>query len=245
MESVIRVLIFVVLGALLLACNAIYVRSVVANFRRDETIILPITVIGQEDKDGKLGTAIARMLTIRLKTLGAEIAGAQVSTSNNVQVFHPAAIRSDASPLEPIKIDAKVAGVDVGTVLPWVQNFLSSEHGVAFTLDFVDKDKVLVIGDLRSIANDEHAVVSFQSSAAHDKVVDDLAHVILQARLESRMRNGVDTIAVSDFEQVVRNLSRVAAVNQSIAQGQVAQSSDLTAILEGLRPVAVKLPGWW
>jgi hypothetical protein len=245
MEIFLRLLIYLVLGAGLVFCNALYIRSLIAAFRTDETIIMPVAVVGQEDKDGKLGTAIARMLAIRLKTLESEIAASQQWTAKGVQVFHPAAIRSDASPLEPLKIDAKVAGVDVGTVLPWVQNLLSRPHSVAFTIDFLDKDKALVTGDLRGLGQNERGVVSFQSSGAHDKIVDDMAHAVLQARLESRMRNGLDTIGVADFEQVVKSLGQVAVVNQAIARGEVAQTADLKVIVNGLGPVAVKLSAWW
>src|SRR5262249_2325977 len=78
-----------------------------------------------------------------------------------------------------------------------------------------------------------------------DRIVDDMAHAIVQARLESRMHYGLDYVPVADFERVVQGLSRVAAVNQAIARGEIAQTADLTAIVDGIGPVAKQLQTWW
>src|SRR6266852_4346776 len=77
MDNLIRFAAYLILGAVLLFCNIWYFRAVRSSFASNEYVIMPIRLVGKEDKDGALGMALAQMLQARLKNIEHDLAEAQ------------------------------------------------------------------------------------------------------------------------------------------------------------------------
>src|SRR5258706_7164650 len=77
MDNLIRLSLYLILGAVLLSCNIWYLRALRSLFDSADYVIMPIRVVGKDDPDGALGIALAQMLQARLKNIGENLADAQ------------------------------------------------------------------------------------------------------------------------------------------------------------------------
>jgi hypothetical protein len=77
MDNLVRLTLYLILGAVLLFCNICYLWALRSLFASSDYVIMPIRVVGNEDSSGALGIALAQMLQARLKNIGESLADAQ------------------------------------------------------------------------------------------------------------------------------------------------------------------------
>src|SRR5260370_41755137 len=149
MDSIARFVTYLIRGAILLECNIWYLRTLTATVKSKDNdyVILPIKVIGQDDKNDDRGIGLAQMLKARLETIARELAEARQQSKKPPPSFDVLGVlRTDAglslirppSPLratlfEPVNINLAVGGVQVGGVALWLQNLLVPPRTLSFT----------------------------------------------------------------------------------------------------------------
>ena len=81
MDNLIRLSLYLILGAVLLFGNIWYLRALRSLFPSSDYVIMPIRVVGKEDPGGALGIALAQMLQARLKNIAENLAARSSSST--------------------------------------------------------------------------------------------------------------------------------------------------------------------
>src|SRR5437899_4233439 len=79
---------------------------------------------------------------------------------------------------EPANINVAVGGVQVGGVIPWIQNLLVRKRTLTFTFYVVDEDRTIVSGNAKPLSGSGSGAIWFESGS-QDKAISDLSWVLL------------------------------------------------------------------
>src|SRR5262249_15698739 len=155
MEIAAKVAIYLTVGVALLACNVWFVRAVYQSLTGGDLVVAPVKIVGGTGDAAIAGETLPRMLISKLQSLewdprqpqsalrqGDAAAGAAPKKTDGAAP--PSAVRPggvtagilgtpktavlNAQLFEPTNIDVKVAGVDVGGLLPRIQRWFVADR---------------------------------------------------------------------------------------------------------------------
>jgi hypothetical protein len=166
MDVVVKILVFAVLGITLLTANAWYIGLLYRTVSGGGGVVVaPIRVVGGPAGASNLDEVMARMLLVRLRSIMGELEQAQSALGKAeagmapgpsgamLPLLGPArTVRFEAQLFEPTKIDLKVAGVDVGGLLPWLQGWFAQDRTLTFTASLHD-NVAIVAGNIDALDN--------------------------------------------------------------------------------------------
>jgi hypothetical protein len=200
MDSLVRLLAYLIVGAVLLYCNILYLRALRSSFEPGDYVIMPIRLVGQGDKDGSRGIALAQMLQARLKSIEGNLGDAQDQLStpqapkSAVRTWLPSMIPLvnqgserkgiPTSLFEPANVNVAVGGVQVGGVVAWIQNLLVRKRTLTFTFYVVDKDKTIVSGNAQPLSGSGGSGAIWFESGSQDKAIGSDGSRIAKAVME-------------------------------------------------------------
>jgi hypothetical protein len=263
MDDLIRFAAYLILGAIILFCNIWYLRALRSVFEANEYVIMPIRLLGKEDKDGALGIGLAQMLQVRLKSIERDLADAQrqlsapgperpiasrslpAGTISLLPLISADTVKMPTSLLEPANINVTVAGVNVTGAVDWLQNLLVRQRTLSFTIDLSDNNKMVVAGDATPLSGGDDGSIWFESAESRDKVISQLAYALLLKRITSAGGEKIGgLVSVGDFAAFADGLHKVVALNRRIALGGQPRPEEFGSIFHNLEPIANNVSGW-
>jgi hypothetical protein len=258
MDNLIRLLAYLIVGAALLYCNILYIRALRLTFEPGDYVIMPIKLVGQGDKDGSRGIALAQMLQARIKNIEGSLADAedQLSTPQTLKspvLLWPSMARMvdlserkgmPISIFEPANINVAVGGVKVGGVIPWIQNLVVRKRTLTFTFYVVDKDKTIVSGNAKPLSDSGSGAIWFESRS-EDEAISELSWALLLTQTTSADGRRIDKLlSRAEFQRLGDGLVGAAGLHREVAAGITPRREEFGAIFEKIRPVARDVADW-
>jgi hypothetical protein len=261
MDSLIRLSLFLILGAVLLFFNICYLWALRSLFASGDYVIMPIRIVGKEDPSGALGITLAQMLQARLRNIGETLADSQqqldpsrtrlpivprlqpVERITFERMIDVRTITMPTSLLQPASIKLSVAGVEVSGAIAWLQNLLVPQRALAFTLDTSNPGRIVVAGDAQVLSGKGDSSVWFETDESQDKAISRLAHALLVKRLSNVGGKRIDDLlTLTDFEALVDGLHEAAELSRKIDRGGQPRREEFASVADALAPVALNAP---
>jgi len=258
MDSLTRFVTYLILGVILLYCNIWYLRTLTATVKSKDNdyVILPIKVIGQDEKnddknDGR-GIGLAQMLKARLETIALELAEARQQSKKSPPSFDVLGVlRTDAglslirqpSPLratlfEPVDINVTVGGVQVGGVALWLQNLLVRRRTLSFTFYVGGTDKTTVAGDATPLTGSDNGAISFDTQGSLNTAISELSYELLRKSLTNDAGARMDRLLDrTEFQAFASALVEAGQLGHNGA-GAGPQSERYQKLFQNIWPVA-------
>jgi hypothetical protein len=260
MDSLIRLSLYLILGAVLLFLNICYLWALRSLFTSGDYVIMPIRIVGKEDPSGALGITLAQMLQARLKNIGESLADAQqqldpvrprpvvprlqpVERITFARMIDVTTVTMPTSLLQPASIKLSVAGVEVSGAVAWLQNLLVRQRTLAFTLDTTDPGRIVVAGDAEVLSGKGDSSIWFETAESQDRAISRLAYALLLKRLTSVGGKRIDDLlSLADFEALADGLHEAAELSRKIDRGGQPRPEEFTSVANALAPVALNAP---
>jgi hypothetical protein len=262
MDNLIRLTLYLVIGAVLLFANIWYLRALRSLFASSDYVIMPFRIVGKEDPGGALGIALAQMLQARLKNIAENLADAQqqldptrprppaiprpqpVARITFAPMISATTITMPTSLLEPANIKLSVAGVEVSGAVAWLQNLLVRQRTLAFTLYSAEPGKMVVAGDAQVLSGKGDGSIWLETAESQEKAISRLAHALLLKHLTSVGGKRMDNlVSVQEFEAFADGLHEAAALSRKIDRGGQVRPEEFAPVADTLAPVALNAAG--
>ena len=124
-------------------------------------------------------------------------------------------VRFEAQLFEPTKIDLKVAGVDVGGLLPWLQGWFAQDRTLTFTASLHD-NVAIVAGNIDALDNRRQPPIwiSIENPSA-EAIVDGIAYALIQ-RAWAKDRSELAELTAEEFCTLVQSVGKVSEINRRV-----------------------------
>jgi hypothetical protein len=159
---------------------------------------------------------------------------------------------------QPVNIDVKVGGVEVGGVFAWLQRTVVKPKTLTFTV-YIERRRARDPGDDRGDGQEAHAIItgkldaftSFKAKSlwveargTPDEIVTTTAHALIQQRLSEDGFHEVEALELDEFRSLLASLFKLADLNQKVSSGRSvgAKFDELSSALE---PLTQKVPEWY
>jgi hypothetical protein len=263
-DTALRFLTLLIVAAALLAVNLFAVRSVGKIWFDRGATITPFKIIGG---DQALGPAMATLLQARLAELQRQLKHVQlgltqpareppscarvpgkISSEEHEEDGKPPApiptiqlvsARGSTALFEPIDLSVSVGGVDVGSILGWVQRTVISSRVIQFTASFASEEAV-VAGDIAPLTGKEETVWLETKQVTPPQIADLLAHKLIAASADD---DNIAALSAESFQKLTRSLSVIAELNQRAARG-ASVGKELSRQLPDLMDLVQVAPHW-
>lgn len=264
MESVIRVALFLVIGGALLLANVWFVNQAFENFFHRGIVIAPFQTFG----DGASGATLAYLLQARLDRVQSDLAHAQEVLTATKEISsgpphietqetttsqggkHPppplpllwgSPVQFNTSLFKPVDMKIAVGGVEVGSILPWLQRVLVRRETLSFSVSYA-KGKTVIAGDVHALGAGDSSLWAQTPVTDAADIADLLAHEIIRRKLAYVPDSGwVRALDGQEFRDLSDILIATAELNDRIAKGQVVQKQ-FAELLPGVEALTNKLP---
>jgi OOP family OmpA-OmpF porin len=157
----------------------------------------------------------------------------------------------DARLLQPIDIDLKVGGVEIGRFLPAIQRWFARDRTLSFSIVY-DKNRVFVAGDLDALGGPRSSIWMRIPNTDPSIIVEKLAFAILHRKVIATADRGrrlsstseLEILSEDDFENLVRIVTTAAALNVRIKTFGVSEPEEFSKLLTRIEPLTQKMPRW-
>lgn len=255
MDTLLRIVWYVVIGGILLLANVWFISSLVSLSSRS-IVIAPLRVAGKEDKDDKLATALALLLQARLNKINSDLEISQkalMESSGSAagkkrvqvwglpsQIFAEQKVDLKTRLLEPVNIDVAVGGVQVGGFFNWLQRTLSRQYRLDFAV-YYQGESALVAGSIEPFTGTPGDPLWIKIEKATDEeIAANIAYFMLHKKLAKDPSNKLEKLEPADFRMLLDTLVDVAAHNK----GLPAEKS-YAELLPDMAQLVEKSPGWY
>jgi hypothetical protein len=258
MESLFRIVVYLLVGIALLTVNYWFIRSLHHVLTGSDVVIVPFQVAGQSDEGGKLGSTLAHMLQARLTQIQRDLQSAQKSLLEAPTAEAPQSVKPPASTilglwttgpvnvpvalLEPTSVSVTVGGVEVGGLFSSVQRFIARPNTLQLSV-FYTADKALVTGSLDAFPGSKGNAIWIETDKAPEKIVDAVAYTLIQEQLRNESGSQVGSLDLREFQVLLSTLLRTAELNRRVSLGRGA-SAEFLEMLPGMKGLVSKSPRW-
>ncbi len=260
MDSVLRIAFYVVVGAGLAAANVWYIQSLVENIRGGKVAIAPFAVFGTTENADQLGSILARMLETRLRDLQTDLErlnpvarssgepsaaqGASAPTALTLPILPTDSVGVLFSLQSTVDINVSVAGVEVGRVIPWLQQLATRKRTLTFSAYYKDGE-VVVSGDIDALLDSRGNRVWLATTDAPDELIDSVATEVPRRRL-IRIAGGsrLTSLSAQDFRSLLRIMVEFARLDRQASFGRSVQA-ELAALLPEVEKLVSRVPPWY
>jgi thermolysin metallopeptidase-like protein len=273
MEIAAKILLYLTLGIALLACNVWYVRAVWQSIAGGGVVVAPVKVVGATGDASLAGEALARLIISRLQTLEWELQQSQSSlrqaeqpaessakTGPDAQVVQDDTVASprgvttgilgtpkiavvNAQLFEPTNIDVKVAGVDVGGLLPSLQRWFVNDRTLTFSVLW-EGNSAIVAGNIDALGLGKTKPLSMLIQNPTMNSIADAVALALIHRQWSKDSSEFGELEDDEFNKLVASINEIAKVNRRVITYHIAAKADFERILTTVSPVAERISGW-
>lgn len=257
MDLFLRVLSYLLIGIILLIVNAWFFQSLRQAFFEPALVIAPFEVSGTSDM---LERSLAQMLQAKIGQLQRQLEASQraIVTDPKVGPDAEAAARADdprasvllLSPVEmptavfePVNIEVKVGGVEVGGLLPWLQRAIIKPRILTFTV-FVQGDTAVVTGDLRAFGYFKVPDLWIETPSSPDQIATLTAYALIQRKMSEDGLGQVNALTPTEFGDLLSSLFKLAELNRQVASGRSA-ADGFGELLKKLEGLTEKAPDWY
>jgi hypothetical protein len=266
MDLAAKILTYVALGIILLTVNLWYFRSLYQTVHGGDVVIAPIKLVGPQ-QSADMGETLARMLIARLKAIEWDLQHSQISLRRSDEVAKTATTPStpsgqeapggmvpgifgtpktagiSAQLFEPASVDVKVAGVDVGGLLPRIQRWFVEDRILTFSVSFQDKSAIIA-GSLDGLGDTTAKPLWIKiGQTTPEAIADEIAFALIQRK---RANEGpqLGELTAEEFKSLVRSVGSVAAINRRVTTLNVPARLDFEAVLVDVGALAERMPKW-
>ena len=220
MESILRILAFVVGGGILAYLTLLYVSALYSALYpgRDARQIAPIQTIAEGKASTDLGAALAQMLLVHLGEIKQKLdeashalrPGATVAPPRTVGPVerHPVTLLQDELPnrlQESLTVQLNVGGVELSGIANWLFRQFSSPATMKIVIESVGTNRH-VYGNFDPAAT-ETFVIRMGKGESHDVILDAIAHRIAQRSI-SRSIPQIEALRDDEFKNLMNALSQ-------------------------------------
>ncbi len=254
MELFQKVAIFLATGTVLLTLNVWFIRFAIDSFswRKLPDTIAPALFVGIEDKDAKAGQALAGMILGRLGKIREEVAAtvdqlrtplSEVPGIRTQDVYEAVDIELPTGLLGPLNIEMKVGGVEVGGILNWIHRTLASDSSLHLTVEN-GNGRAIVSGSWNDGKDTLWVEVTGDTTKpiTNDRIASAVAYALTQRQVASRMGE-VGALTAQEFEELMKTLGSVAALNNQASWGRAAES-EFAALFDQIDKLVARTPRW-
>jgi hypothetical protein len=203
------------------------------------TVIAPFTIAGNTDKANTEGRALALALQAKLKTITAEwdkvlsvlAAQTQAVTAEETtpQVDDAGLETSRATPqvsatstpislpesvLQPLDIEAKIAGIEVGGIISWIYERVAGRGALTFAVTKAE-GKATVSGKLNRAGT---VFISETVANNSDSIISAVAYAFVRDQRRQTVRE-LDALTVADVEKLFTTIIAISQLKVQIEAG--------------------------
>lgn len=256
---------FIAAGLVLLACSVWFASAVFHAAIGGNLVIAPVKVIGGTGNNSAEGETLARLIVARLQTREWELQQSQSSLKEEKQqvrlekeevaavvVSHgvtagilgtPKTAVLNAQLFEPTNIDVKVAGVDVGGLLPSIQRWFAQDRTLSFAVAWEGKSAV-VAGNIDALGLGRTKPLWMTIDDATEKSIADAVALALIHRRWAKDSPEFGELQDDEFAHLVNAIGEIARINRRVITYKVAAKSDFERIFVILGPLTDRIAGW-
>jgi hypothetical protein len=256
-EIAIRISVYLIIGLALLTCNIWFARAVVQGITGGDLVVAPVKVVGRANDTSLTGEAMARLIISRLQTLASDLQQSQSSlrqaddpTTGAVPIGVAAGILGipktavlEAQLFEPTSIDVKVAGVDVGGLLPRIQRWFIEDRTLTFSVSWEEKSAIIA-GNIDALGLGKTKPIWMSIKDPTLSSVADAIALALIHRLWAKDRPEFGALDHDEFKVLVDAVNQVAAINSSVMTSKAPAPAEFERVLATIGPLADSKT-WW
>lgn len=263
MEIAVKVAVYLAVGVALVACNVWYVRALYQSMTGGDLVVAPVKVVGGTEDAAIVGETLARLIISKLQSLEWDLRQSQSALKDAAKRTNPAAAPPPATPagvtagildtpktavlnaqlFEATNIDVKVAGVDVGGLLPHIQRWFVADRTLAFSVSWEGKTANVAGNiDALGLGTPRPVWMSIENATASS-----IAEAIALALIHRRWaRDSVEfsELEDSEFNKLVITINEVAKINRQVITYNSSRKSDFEKILPTVDPLVDRITGW-
>jgi len=269
MEIAAKIAVYLTLGVTLLAFNVWYVRAVYQSATGGDLVIAPVKIVGGTGDAAIAGETLARLIISRLQSLEWDLQQSQSALRGDSPPGDVARKAAGAGPpsaarpggvtagilgtpktavlnaqlFEPTNIDVKVAGVDVGGLLPGIQRWFVADRTLAFSVSWEGKTATVAGSiDALGVGKARPVWMSIENATANS-IADAVALVLIHRRWA---KDSVEFGELEDneFNQLVVAINEVARINRRVVTYKSIAKAEFEEVLRTVEPLAERMTGW-
>jgi hypothetical protein len=250
MDTLIKILLYLLVGLGLLTVNLWFARAVYhALLEQPPMVIAPFHVVGKDDAGGRLGVTLATMLLARLGRIREEMKSSyralQAARQRQGQPVVQTLDVPDPDPgwvperlFAPLDLKMTVAGVEVGGLIAWIHSALSRDSLLQVAV-YYDGERAVATTHMGGSGEQSLWILA---KGSDEEIVTDIAYALTHGQFARRMPE-VTALERGEFKTLLSTLHRVAEVNRQVARGQAPQQV-YTELLPPLEGLVKKAPSW-
>jgi Thermolysin metallopeptidase, alpha-helical domain len=269
MEMAVKLAVYLTLGIGLLACNLWFFSSAYRAVVGGDLVVAPVKVIGGSGNAEVAGETLAGMIVSSLQKLEWDLGESQKAfrqqdTPANEDVRYKGEVPSGVRPgagiatgvlgtpktamlnaqiFEPTNIDVKVAGVDVGGLLPRIQRWFVADRILGFSVSWNGKDAIIA-GNIDALGVDKAKPIWLVlHNATADSVAEAIALALVQ-RQWAKESPQFGELRDDEFGQLVHSINDVAQINRRVVTYNAPATEEFANILPSVDPLADRVRGW-
>jgi hypothetical protein len=247
-EVLIKTLFSLAALLVLLAFNLWAFRLLWQSFIPDETpdAIAPIIVVGQEDPGGQRGQAMANILLARLAYIRQEInataewlqsPGLPAQRERIETLDYAASLSLPDQLFEPISIEMKLAGVEVGGMISWLQGWFSRDNLLQISVERDDKE-----ARVAGVWNAGRSSLWFKTGPSDQAIISALAYALAQREFAKNVTE-INALGVGEFESLLGALNELARL-QAQAAHERPVDGEYEGVFASINDLVEKAPRW-
>ncbi len=253
MNFLVKVASYLAVGCIILALNVWFINRARNAFfsRRLPSVIAPFEIVGQEDKEGVKGSAFARLLRAQLNRIQDEIAASNraldaargplvVAQGAQEDLPRVKLIELPSRVFEPVNVEMRVGGVEVGGVLSWLHNFISEDDALRITI-YYENEQATAVGSIDR--GGKNSLWIDRTGSSDRKLIRDVAYSITHRVLADR-QSEMGALKREEFERLLTTLRELANLNRQIALGRRPATESYARHLRELQKLVDQTPQW-
>lgn len=269
MEVLTKFAIYFAVGLALLACNVWFFSAVYQSATGGNLVVAPVKVVGGTGDPNLAGEALARLITARLQVLQWELkesqsfltsesqpqiqaqqqaspAASEIAQSRGVAAGRfviPQTAFLNAKLLDPTTIEVKVAGVDVGGMLPGIQRWFVHDRTLTFAVS-MDGTSAIVAGNIDPLAPGKAKPIwMLVKNANPNAIADAIALALIHRRwaIDSALYR---ELSDDEFSQLVESINGTASADRRRAALGNKAKPEFVKISDALDPLADRMVSW-
>jgi hypothetical protein len=270
MEIAAKVWVYLTLGVVLVALNVCYVRVLYQSLTgRGDLVVAPVRILGGTGDATAAGETLARMIISKLQSLEWDLQNSQAALQKGPKATNlasgmgstdapsapslggvtagvlgtPKTAVLNAQLFEPTNIDVKVAGVEIGRLLPGVQRWFMADRTLVFSVSWQGTTATIAGNvDALSTSKTRPLWISLEN-ATSDSVATAIALSLVQLQWA---RDSVEFGELNDqeFRVVVDAINEIARINRRVVAYHAVAKAEFQKVLESVDPLADRMSGW-
>ena len=250
--------VFLATGIVLLVVNAWYLSIVYHSIKGGGLVIAPIRIVGAPAGTSGMDESLARMLLVRLRSITADLEQSQTSLKSDqgsteagvgqtggvsTLFAAPRTVRLEAQLFEPTDFDVKVAGVEVGGLLPWFQRWFVEDRTLSFTVS-LQEHTAFVAGNIDALGDSGARPIWIRvENQSPEAIVDGIAFSLIQ-RAWAEDEREIGDLKPEEFRTLVLSVGRIAEINRRVRTLRIPARAEFAAVLNEVGPLADRIAAW-